>query len=83
MTQSGEMNTQAPHAQQPTTSTTTRTITRTSFALLTAVLFAAAIFFGDIEFITAALLAGVAGIALDVRHTMKLPRVRSGHRAGR
>lgn len=74
MTQSGEMSTRAPNAQRPTT--TTRTITRTSFALLTAALFAAAIYFSEIEFVTAALLSGVAGIAMDVRQTARLARVR-------
>ncbi|MEX5256667.1 hypothetical protein [Kocuria arenosa] len=70
------MNTRAPHTQRPT-SPTTRTITRTSFALLTAAMIAAAIYFNEIEFITAALLSGVAGIAMDVRHTTKLVRVRA------
>lgn len=69
------MNTRAPHAQRSTTSTT-RALTRTSLAVLTAVLFAAAIFFGEIEYITAALLTGVAGIAVDVRQTAQLARVR-------
>ncbi len=62
------MNTRAPRTQIRTTSTT-RAITRTALAVLTAVLFAAAIVFHDIEFITAALLAGVAGIAVDLRQT--------------
>lgn len=51
-------------------------MTRIGLAFLTAALFAAAMFFGEIEFITAALLAGVAGIAVDVRQTAKLARVR-------
>ncbi len=45
-------------------------------AALTAVLFTAAVFFHDIEFVTAALLAGVAGIAVDLRQTAKFARVR-------
>lgn len=53
-----------------------RRITRTGLAVLTAVLFVAAIYFRELEFITAALLTGVAGVALDVRQTMKLARVR-------
>ncbi|MEX5236004.1 hypothetical protein [Kocuria arenosa] len=69
------MTTRAPHIQIHTTSTT-RAITRVTLAALTAVLFAAAIFFGEIEFITAALLAGVAGIAVDLRQTTNLARVR-------
>ena len=75
VTQSGAMNTRAPHTQRPTTSTTTRMITRTIFAMLTAALFAAAIYSSEIEFITAPLLTGVAGIAVDVRQTARLARV--------
>ncbi|MFI7496273.1 hypothetical protein ACH9D2_16345 [Kocuria sp. M4R2S49] len=52
-------------------------MTRMSLAVLTSVLFTAAIFFGEIEFITAALLTGVAGIALDLRQTTNLARVRA------
>ncbi|MEX5236724.1 MULTISPECIES: hypothetical protein [Actinomycetes] len=70
------MSTRAPHRQRPTTSTTTRAITRMSLAALTGVLFAAAIFFGEIEFVTAALLAGVSGIAVDLRQTTSLARAR-------
>lgn len=77
VTESGAMNTRAPHAQRPTTSKTTRTITRTSLAVLTAVLFAAAIFFGEIMFITAALLTGVVGFAVDLRQTKRMVRVKS------
>lgn len=69
------MNTRAPRTHRTTTSTT-RTITRAGLAALTAVLFAAAVYFSEIEFITAALLAGVAGIAVDVRQTAKLARIR-------
>ena len=69
------MSTRAPHPQASTTSTT-RAITRTMLAALTAVLFAAAVYFGDIEFVTAALLAGVAGIAVDLRQTARLARIR-------
>jgi hypothetical protein len=47
-----------------------------SLAALTAVLFAAAIFFGETEFVTAALLAGVSGLAVDLRQTTSLARAR-------
>ncbi|MFF0944174.1 hypothetical protein ACFYE2_08095 [Kocuria sp. CPCC 205300] len=53
-----------------------------SLALLTAALFAAAIHFREIEFITAALLSGVAGITVDVRQTAKLARVPVTSRSG-
>lgn len=49
---------------------------RMSLAVLTAAMFAAAIHFGEIEFVTAALLTGVAGIAVDVRQTAKPARAR-------
>lgn len=70
------MSTRAPHRSPRAAAATTRTITRTSLAVLTAALFAAAIYLGELEFITAALLSGVAGIAVDVRQTAKLARVR-------
>ena len=70
------MSTSAPN-QRARAATRQRTITRASLAALTAVLFAAAIFIGEIEFITAALLTGVAGIAVDLRQTKKLARVQS------
>lgn len=75
MTESEPMSTRAVH-QSTRAAITTRTITRTILAALAAVLFAAAIFFGEIEFVTAALLAGVAGIAVDLRQTAQLARVR-------
>jgi hypothetical protein len=53
-----------------------RTITRASLTVLTAVLFVAVIYFRELEFITAALLTGVAGVAIDVRQTKKLACVR-------
>lgn len=70
------MSTRALRTQRPTTPTT-RAITRMMLAAVTAVLFAAAVFFHDIEFVTAALLAGVAGIAVDLRQTVQLARVRA------
>lgn len=39
-------------------------------------LFAAAIYFGDFSFITAAMLSGMAGIAVDVQQTATLAHVR-------
>lgn len=54
-----------------------RRITRVGLAVLTTVLFVAAIYFRELEFITAALLTGVAGVALDVRQTKKLARTRA------
>lgn len=75
MAESAPMNTRAPHRSTRAAPATTRTIRRMSLALLTAALFAAAICFREIEFITAALLSGVAGITVDVRQTAKLARV--------
>ncbi|MGX5359345.1 hypothetical protein [Kocuria sp. KH4] len=57
--------------------TAARTTTRAGLALLTTVLFCAAVYFAEIEFITAALLTGVAGIAVDLRQTEQLARVRA------
>lgn len=70
------MNTRAPHQSTRVAAATTRAITRMSLAVLTAAMFAAAIHFGEIEFVTAALLTGVAGIAVDVRQTAKPARAR-------
>lgn len=74
--ESGPMTTRAHHTH-PATTPTTRAITGASPAVLTAVLFAAAIFSDEIEFITAALLTGVVGIAVDVRHTKKPARTQA------
>ncbi|KLU09151.1 hypothetical protein [Kocuria sp. SM24M-10] len=59
-----------------------RTATRAGLAVLTAVLFCAAVYFAEIEFITAALLTGVAGVAVDLRQTEKLARARAKTWAG-
>lgn len=75
--ESATMSTRALHRSARAAAATTRAITRASLAVLTAVLFAAAHYFGEIEFITAALLAGVAGIAVDLRQTAQLVRVTS------
>ncbi|MGQ1798058.1 hypothetical protein ACT4S5_13110 [Kocuria oceani] len=56
--------------------TTVRTITRIACALVVVALLATAVSLGEIELITAALVAGVVGIAMDVRQTKKLSRVR-------
>lgn len=69
------MTARALHQSTRAIVATTRTSTRMSLAALTAVLFAAAIFFGELEFLTTALLAGVAGIAVDLRQTKELARV--------
>lgn len=71
------MSTRIPHRTTRAAAATTRAMTRMSLAALTAALFAASIHFGEIEFITAALLSGVAGVAVDVRQTTKLARVRA------
>lgn len=71
------MSTRIPHRTTRAAAATTRAMTRMSLAALTAALFAASIYFGEIEFITAALLSGVAGVAVDVRQTAKLARVRA------
>lgn len=76
MAESEPMNTRALHQSKRAAAATTRAIARTSLALLTAALFTAAIYFGEIEFVTAALLSGVAGIAVNVRQTERLARVR-------
>lgn len=68
-------STPAPHAATRAAATT-RTITRAGLAVLTAALFAAAIYFGETEFITAALLAAVAGIGVDVRQTQAIAATR-------
>lgn len=70
------MSTRAPHQSARAAVAMTRAITCTSSALLTAALFAAAVCFGELEFITAALLSGVAGIAVDERRTAQLAQAR-------
>ena len=71
------MSTRALPRSTRTAAATTRAITRASLAGLSAALFAAAMLVGEIELITAALLTGVAGIAVDVRQTDHLSRVRA------
>lgn len=65
------MSTRAPHRSTRIAAATTRAITRMSTAVLTSALFTAAVYFRAPEFITAALLTGTAGAALDVRQTTK------------
>ncbi|WP_147050397.1 hypothetical protein [Kocuria flava] len=60
------------HESTPTARTALRALT----ALVTAALVAGAVHFAELELLTAAMLVAVAGIAVDVRLTARLARVR-------
>ncbi|MCM3688308.1 hypothetical protein [Kocuria rosea] len=58
------------------TTTRARTIMRCVFAVLVAALLATAVVMAETEFLTAAMLAAVAGVGVDVRQTQAIAAAR-------